>query len=444
MILVDTSVIADIFTQDPEWFPRSSAQIERAASQEAVAYAIVFAELAVKFEMPARVVLCLSAVASEQRRIPTIGPGCPYNLGNNAVATSVGLTRCGSRQKRFSILDKVSFYNCAPNAYSRALEHNDDVMALLKCPECGKEASSQARACPHCGFPLATSQQTASRPGDLPAKTASADSPTGEDAMRAQLKPAILICGAITIGICVLASLVYIATSNNNTANADRQPYAPEKAQEIPLTTAAPVASAPQENIRDLRTPITGAFGFVLGEQLDPSVYVTTDSNSAFGVRYGATTYAHSNTPFDDIEIDVLQDRRIISIDAAFFSPSAISNSGKHLDVRMAYSPLAISDFVRQTSSDVDGIYAALEEKYGPPTRVQSWDYEKEMFWQDDHRQVSLTLGRIRDKLQYLDLDLNAIYTEERRAAQTKAERETERQRKSEEIEKAESLRTNL
>ena len=29
-------------------------------------------------------------------------------------------------------------------------------MALTKCPECGKEVSSKAVACPHCGFPLGT------------------------------------------------------------------------------------------------------------------------------------------------------------------------------------------------------------------------------------------------------------------------------------------------
>ena len=27
-------------------------------------------------------------------------------------------------------------------------------MALIKCPECGKEISDQAPACIHCGFPL--------------------------------------------------------------------------------------------------------------------------------------------------------------------------------------------------------------------------------------------------------------------------------------------------
>ncbi len=51
MTLVDTSVIADIFTKDPNWFRWSSAQIERAADHGPVAYdAIIFAELAVKFD----------------------------------------------------------------------------------------------------------------------------------------------------------------------------------------------------------------------------------------------------------------------------------------------------------------------------------------------------------------------------------------------------------
>ena len=27
-------------------------------------------------------------------------------------------------------------------------------MALIKCPECGKDVSTAAEACPHCGYPL--------------------------------------------------------------------------------------------------------------------------------------------------------------------------------------------------------------------------------------------------------------------------------------------------
>lgn len=28
-------------------------------------------------------------------------------------------------------------------------------MALMNCPECGKEVSDSAEQCPHCGFPIA-------------------------------------------------------------------------------------------------------------------------------------------------------------------------------------------------------------------------------------------------------------------------------------------------
>lgn len=30
----------------------------------------------------------------------------------------------------------------------------ENVMALIKCPECGKEVSTAAEACPHCGYPI--------------------------------------------------------------------------------------------------------------------------------------------------------------------------------------------------------------------------------------------------------------------------------------------------
>lgn len=34
-------------------------------------------------------------------------------------------------------------------------------MALIKCPECGKEISNKATACIHCGFPIATANTIA-------------------------------------------------------------------------------------------------------------------------------------------------------------------------------------------------------------------------------------------------------------------------------------------
>jgi predicted nucleic acid-binding protein len=51
MILVDTSVIADVLTKDPDWFHWSSRQIETWADRGPIYFdAIIFAELAVKFD----------------------------------------------------------------------------------------------------------------------------------------------------------------------------------------------------------------------------------------------------------------------------------------------------------------------------------------------------------------------------------------------------------
>ncbi len=37
-------------------------------------------------------------------------------------------------------------------------------MALVKCPECGNAVSTEAPACPSCGFPVAAKMATQSKP----------------------------------------------------------------------------------------------------------------------------------------------------------------------------------------------------------------------------------------------------------------------------------------
>ena len=39
-------------------------------------------------------------------------------------------------------------------------------MALMKCPECGREVSDQAPACPGCGYPIAAPLPARDRNGD--------------------------------------------------------------------------------------------------------------------------------------------------------------------------------------------------------------------------------------------------------------------------------------
>ena len=51
MILVDTSVIADILTRDAQWFEWSSRQVQHWADEGPVCYdTVIFAEFAVKFD----------------------------------------------------------------------------------------------------------------------------------------------------------------------------------------------------------------------------------------------------------------------------------------------------------------------------------------------------------------------------------------------------------
>lgn len=37
-------------------------------------------------------------------------------------------------------------------------------MALIKCPECSREISDKAAACPHCGFPISKSSELEPQP----------------------------------------------------------------------------------------------------------------------------------------------------------------------------------------------------------------------------------------------------------------------------------------
>ena len=39
-------------------------------------------------------------------------------------------------------------------------------MALISCPECSREVSDQAAACPHCGYPLSPRRTATAQPPD--------------------------------------------------------------------------------------------------------------------------------------------------------------------------------------------------------------------------------------------------------------------------------------
>lgn len=78
-------------------------------------------------------------------------------------------------------------------------------MALITCPECGKEISDKVKACPHCGFPLAEdSQQTqpVSAPQQVEVVSVKVDTK----------KPKRFLVGAIIavalIAVCIIVAIV--------------------------------------------------------------------------------------------------------------------------------------------------------------------------------------------------------------------------------------------
>ncbi|HRZ39068.1 MAG TPA: type II toxin-antitoxin system VapC family toxin [Candidatus Paceibacterota bacterium] len=92
MILVDTSVIADVLTRDPEWFDWSSGQIERWGNEGLLYYnVIIFAELAVKFDTQRELEHRLSAF--------TLLP-LPLNVGFQAGKAFEKYRRAGGKKAR--------------------------------------------------------------------------------------------------------------------------------------------------------------------------------------------------------------------------------------------------------------------------------------------------------------------------------------------------------
>ncbi len=59
-------------------------------------------------------------------------------------------------------------------------------MALMKCPECGKEVSSQATACPHCGCPVAVAPKDSAPPSE-PQSAGAVATPTASETLDSRI-----------------------------------------------------------------------------------------------------------------------------------------------------------------------------------------------------------------------------------------------------------------
>jgi hypothetical protein len=105
-------------------------------------------------------------------------------------------------------------------------------MALIKCPECGKDVSTRAAACPNCGYPISTAQQEPSAqssdipPPQSPAAPASTPLP-------AKAQPVQWWMGCLSvIAVCLLGGwLANVAGIFADTAATPQQAHSITKAE---------------------------------------------------------------------------------------------------------------------------------------------------------------------------------------------------------------------
>ena len=86
-------------------------------------------------------------------------------------------------------------------------------MALIYCPECRKEASDRARACPHCGYPFALHHEPVTLPRSWNPGIAAVLSlliPGAGQMYKGQVERGIvwLLCVALGYSVLVLPGLI--------------------------------------------------------------------------------------------------------------------------------------------------------------------------------------------------------------------------------------------
>lgn len=94
-------------------------------------------------------------------------------------------------------------------------------MALIKCPECGREISDQAAACPQCGFPISAAR---SEPAEESAPPAPVTTATAGKSSAKGCGTALLI---VFLGFIALVVMVFVlGTSGSKDTKIDPQAVA--------------------------------------------------------------------------------------------------------------------------------------------------------------------------------------------------------------------------
>ena len=99
---------------------------------------------------------------------------CQYRAGNGIVTLQRHGEACGNAPNEADLRYRYTRDGGAQVLGLPGIDSRSEPMALVTCPECGREISDQATACPGCGHPMAatlTAETTSlpNRSGDHPA-----------------------------------------------------------------------------------------------------------------------------------------------------------------------------------------------------------------------------------------------------------------------------------
>lgn len=83
-------------------------------------------------------------------------------------------------------------------------------MALIQCPECGREISDKVKACPHCGYPLQEHNENEDREQKVEITAVNLKSKNPE-----KTKKLLLIVGGIAIIAIIAFAVIFILKLNN-------------------------------------------------------------------------------------------------------------------------------------------------------------------------------------------------------------------------------------
>ena len=99
-------------------------------------------------------------------------------------------------------------------------------MALISCPECHREISDQAKACPHCGCPIAVELNQLKQPGKVSNETGqetTEDIRTSSSGTKVRSRKKVVIIGIAIVAIALAVTFAVFGgkvTANNVGSNA--------------------------------------------------------------------------------------------------------------------------------------------------------------------------------------------------------------------------------